>query len=90
MKRVSIVGITIAALIAVAGARSRLRERRRRVAFPASQAQALLNPLRRAIQPRGRTVRSFALQPGDVVPEWGLGPGTSRRKQRSRFCPSAG
>ena len=74
MKRPYILFALIAAAAAL-GARAWFNERRNRAAFPASQAQILLNPARRLIQHPTRTVQAFSLKPGDTVLELGPGPG---------------
>jgi ubiquinone/menaquinone biosynthesis C-methylase UbiE len=75
MKRIAFSVAALVALVSAAGAAAWLRERGKRRAFPASDAQALLNPLRRWIQPPDETVRAFGIQPGDRVLELGPGPG---------------
>lgn len=52
-----------------------LVERRHRNIFPASQARALLNPLRRWIMPVGATLERVDIRPGQTVLEVGPGPG---------------
>ncbi len=52
-----------------------LAERRHRNVFPSSQAQALLNPLRRWIMPVRATLERFDIRPGQTVLELGPGPG---------------
>jgi ubiquinone/menaquinone biosynthesis C-methylase UbiE len=72
MKRIIVLGTAIAVAWAV---RAWLHERRRGEAFPASDAPALLNPLRRLIQDPRRTIAAFGLSRGDTVLEIGSGPG---------------
>jgi ubiquinone/menaquinone biosynthesis C-methylase UbiE len=72
MKRIIVVATVIAVALAI---RAWLVERGRRAAFPASDAPALLNPLRRLIQDPRRTIDAFALRRGDTVLEIGPGPG---------------
>jgi ubiquinone/menaquinone biosynthesis C-methylase UbiE len=72
--------LRIAAFVTVVGAilvavRAWMRERQRHEVFPAADASALLNPLRRFIQSPEGTVRAFGLRPGDRVLEIGPGPG---------------
>ena len=43
--------------------------------FPASDAQSLLNPLRRLVQSPARLARAMRLSPSDRVLEIGSGPG---------------
>jgi ubiquinone/menaquinone biosynthesis C-methylase UbiE len=52
-----------------------LRERRARLVFPASQANALLNPLRRLIQDPAKLIEECGVAPGERVLELGPGPG---------------
>jgi SAM-dependent methyltransferase len=52
-----------------------LRERRARSVFPASQASALLNPLRRLIQDPATLIEDCGIAPGERVLELGSGPG---------------
>lgn len=73
-----LLGLALAGLIGIAVARAVaawLAERRRREAFPASQATMLLNPLRPLIMPVGKTLVRFGLAPGQTVLELGPGPG---------------
>jgi SAM-dependent methyltransferase len=52
-----------------------MRERREKSVFPASDAPALLNPLRQAIMPSAKTLDRFGVAEGQVVLEVGPGPG---------------
>jgi ubiquinone/menaquinone biosynthesis C-methylase UbiE len=72
MKSIIVVATAIAVALAI---RAWLVERGRRAAFPAADAPALLNPLRRLIQDPQRTIDAFGLQRGDTVLEIGPGPG---------------
>jgi len=72
MKRLALLLVAVAI---AAGARAWFKERRNRAAFPASEAQILLNPARRLIQHPTSTVQAFSLKPGDTVLELGPGPG---------------
>ena len=62
------VGLTFAARIW-------MREREAKTVFPAADAGALLNPLRRIIQSPSRTVAALGVARGERVLEVGLGPG---------------
>lgn len=74
LRLVLVIGLVVAVAVALA-ARAWVNERRRREAFPASNALALLSPARRFIQSAPDTVRAFGLQPGDIALEIGPGPG---------------
>lgn len=52
-----------------------MAERRAKTVYPASQAQALLHPLRRRVQDPRRSVAEFGVRPGQRVLELGPGPG---------------
>jgi ubiquinone/menaquinone biosynthesis C-methylase UbiE len=56
-------------------ARMWLRERDAATTYPASQAEALLNPMRAWLQPVPETVGALGLAEGDTVLELGPGPG---------------
>jgi len=72
-------GAAVAGAMAVAGAAALaavwMRERRSHTVFPASQADALLNPLRRWIQRPAAFVQACGIDPGERVLEVGAGPG---------------
>ena len=76
MKRIALV-----AVLGLLGAPSTLfavvwlRERRARSVFPAAQANALLNPLRRLIQDPATLVEDCGIAAGECVLELGPGPG---------------
>jgi ubiquinone/menaquinone biosynthesis C-methylase UbiE len=57
-----------------------LRERRAKTVFPASDAAALLHPLRRLLQNPGATVEAIGIRDGDRVLELGPGPGYFTRE----------
>ena len=69
--------VVVASIVAAiaAAVRAWMQERQRHEVFPASNAAALLNPLRRFIQSPEATVRAFELRRGDLVLEIGPGPG---------------
>ena len=76
MKRNAALVVLLGGIVALAAAvRAWMQERQRREVFPAANAAALLNPLRRLIQSAEGTVRAFGLKPGDVALEIGPGPG---------------
>jgi len=52
-----------------------MRERRAKTVFPAKDAPALLNPLRRLLQDPRAVVEAAAIRPGERVLELGPGPG---------------
>jgi SAM-dependent methyltransferase len=78
MRRLAVVCSALAGLLAVgiaAGAAAWIRERRSKTVFPANQAEALLNPLRRWIQPPARVIEQCGVSLGERVLELGAGPG---------------
>jgi ubiquinone/menaquinone biosynthesis C-methylase UbiE len=73
-----LLALALAAVLAVAAAAAVLvwlGERRRHNVFPSSQAQMLLNPLRRRLMPVAGTLERFGIGPGQTVLELGPGPG---------------
>jgi ubiquinone/menaquinone biosynthesis C-methylase UbiE len=68
--------LALLALTTIAGyAAYWLRERRRKMVFPAARADRLLSPARRYLQPLSATVAAFQLRGGDIALELGSGPG---------------
>jgi SAM-dependent methyltransferase len=64
----------------VKGAQAWMAERRRQAVFPAKDAGALLNPLRRVVMPVRRTLDRLQLSTGQTVLELGPGPGWYSRE----------
>lgn len=75
MKRLSIVLGCLAIGGLCLAVRAWFSERNNTSVFPASDANALLNPARGLIQSAAGTVRAFGLKPGDTALEIGPGPG---------------
>jgi ubiquinone/menaquinone biosynthesis C-methylase UbiE len=79
VKRVVRIALTAAGVasgyLLVKGALAYRAERRRQAVFPAKDANALLNPLRRLVMPVRRTLERFDLAEGQTVLELGPGPG---------------
>ncbi len=73
MKR--LIGLLLAAGLALGAVATWLSERRRHNVFPSSQAQMLLNPLRQRLMPVAKTIERFGIGPGQTVLEVGPGPG---------------
>lgn len=74
--RIALVGWAFVSAGAVVASRFWFREREGRGGpIPVSQAQLLLQPGRRLVQPVRGTLESFGLRPGDSVLELGPGPG---------------
>ena len=63
-------------------------ERRRREVYPASQAAALLNPLRERLMPVEKTLDRFGVSSGQTVLEVGPGPGYYTLKASRRIADS--
>ena len=63
-------------------------ERRRREVYPASQAAALLNPLRERLMPVEKTLDRFGVSSGQTVLEVGSGPGYYTLKASRRIADS--